>query len=196
MIGNDIVDLAQAKRDSNWRRRGFLEKVFTAHEQQLVYKAGDPDQMVWLLWSMKESAYKLMVRQTQKRTFAPKKIVCSLNEFTNTTSTGTVVYEEKYQTRSLLTPNYIATSALSSSVRWADCTQTIVTFPDPTYQTQHRSLREHIQQQNAVRFGVSEQAIQIQKNKIGAPELIVANSLSIPISISHHGFYGAYVIGL
>ena len=196
MIGNDIVDLAQAKQESNWRRRGFLEKVFTAHEQQLIHEAGDPDQMVWLLWSMKESAYKLMVRQTHKRTFAPKKIVCSLSEFSNMTITGTVVYEEKYQTRSLLTPDYIATTAFPSDSIEVKYTETIVTLSDPTYQTQQRAIREHIKQQSAGLFGVSEKAIQIKKNKIGIPELIVDNSSLIPLSISHHGFYGAYIIGL
>ena len=35
MIGNDIVDLKQAAKDSNWQRPRFLDKVFTKHEQDL-----------------------------------------------------------------------------------------------------------------------------------------------------------------
>ena len=33
MIGNDIIDLDVAKTESNWKRKGFLDKIFTANEQ-------------------------------------------------------------------------------------------------------------------------------------------------------------------
>ena len=32
MIGNDIIDLSFAKLESNWQRRGFLEKQFSVNE--------------------------------------------------------------------------------------------------------------------------------------------------------------------
>ena len=28
MIGNDIVDLVQARFQSNWKRKGFVQKLF------------------------------------------------------------------------------------------------------------------------------------------------------------------------
>jgi hypothetical protein len=33
MIGNDVVDLALAQKESNWKRKGFLNKLFTSVEQ-------------------------------------------------------------------------------------------------------------------------------------------------------------------
>ena len=33
MIGNDIIDLALAKKENNWQRKGFLDKLFTPKEQ-------------------------------------------------------------------------------------------------------------------------------------------------------------------
>ena len=36
MIGNDIVDLKLAKNQSNWQRKGFLEKQFTEEEQKTI----------------------------------------------------------------------------------------------------------------------------------------------------------------
>ena len=69
MIGNDIVDLKQAAKDSSWKRPRFLDKIFTPREQQLIWSAKDQDQMVWLLWSMKEAAYKVNVQQFGKRFF-------------------------------------------------------------------------------------------------------------------------------
>ena len=56
MIGNDIIDLSLAKIESNWQRKGFLEKQFTAKEQQLILEAPNSFVMVWRLWSMKEAA--------------------------------------------------------------------------------------------------------------------------------------------
>jgi hypothetical protein len=32
VIGNDIVDLALARKESNWKRPGYLNKIFTTKE--------------------------------------------------------------------------------------------------------------------------------------------------------------------
>ena len=73
MIGNDIIDLTLAKLESNWKRRGFLEKQFTANEQKLILTAKNSFVLVWKFWSMKEAAYKICVQQNETRFFAPKK---------------------------------------------------------------------------------------------------------------------------
>jgi phosphopantetheinyl transferase (holo-ACP synthase) len=71
MIGNDIVDLALAKVESNWKRKGYLDKIFTVQEQYLIYNSDNPEIMVWNLWSRKEAAYKIFNRQTGIRAFNP-----------------------------------------------------------------------------------------------------------------------------
>jgi phosphopantetheinyl transferase (holo-ACP synthase) len=76
LIGNDIVDLALAAQQSNWKRKGYLHKIFTAEEQLCIMKSTSPDQMVWLLWSMKEAAYKIHSRKKGIRNFAPTALVC------------------------------------------------------------------------------------------------------------------------
>ena len=78
MIGNDIVDLTFARLESNWQRRGFLEKQFTTNEQKLILTAKNSFILVWKFWSMKEAAYKIYVQQNDKRFFAPKKFDCLL----------------------------------------------------------------------------------------------------------------------
>lgn len=74
MIGNDVIDLTLANQESNWKRKGFLQKLFTASEQQRILKAINPFQMVWILWSIKESVYKANLRMDYKRGFYPVKI--------------------------------------------------------------------------------------------------------------------------
>ncbi len=197
MIGNDIVDLAQARRESNWQRKGFLNKVFTSHEQQLIHTASDPDVMVWTLWSMKESAYKVMVRETGRRFFAPHQLACHLSATRSDALEGSVFYQRTYYTTSSVTARHIATAAFSAD-GVQSFTQVIVPFERTDYQHQHRVIRDTIKQYFATRFSIDESRIQIQKSEFGVPALVIIDSagrtMSQPISISHHGRYGAFVM--
>lgn len=78
MIGNDLVDLKLAAKQSNWQRKGFLDKLFTPKEQGCILNSSNPFETVWLLWSMKESAYKAYLQTHNERFFAPKKLACNL----------------------------------------------------------------------------------------------------------------------
>jgi phosphopantetheinyl transferase (holo-ACP synthase) len=49
MIGNDVIDILQSRKESNWQRRGFIEKIYTLDEQFLITNAADPETMVWIL---------------------------------------------------------------------------------------------------------------------------------------------------
>ena len=106
MIGNDIVDLSLAKAESNWKRRGFLDKIFTKNEQLLISKAQNPEIMVWDLWSRKEAAYKIYNRQTGIREFIPLKLEC----FDVYAEIGKVSYKKQvYFTKTEITEHYIHT---------------------------------------------------------------------------------------
>lgn len=77
MIGNDVIDLARAASESDWRRKGFLEKLFCESEIQLIRSSENSEISVWSLWSRKEAAYKIFNRQTQIRAFNPLYFECS-----------------------------------------------------------------------------------------------------------------------
>lgn len=79
MIGNDLIDIQLAKSQSNWQRKGFLEKQFADTEIVEILSSENPFLQVWLFWSMKEAAYKCYAKEFQKRFFAPKKI-CLYND--------------------------------------------------------------------------------------------------------------------
>ncbi|MBK8633253.1 MAG: 4-phosphopantetheinyl transferase family protein [Saprospiraceae bacterium] len=71
MIGNDVIDISATRQESNWKRKGFLQKLFTEKEIQFILEGDDPEFLVWLLWSAKESAYKIIHRRHQKMFFSP-----------------------------------------------------------------------------------------------------------------------------
>jgi len=62
MVGNDIIDLGETRRSTNWERPGFVQKIFTPKEQGFINASADPFSIVWRLWSMKESAYKVFLQ--------------------------------------------------------------------------------------------------------------------------------------
>lgn len=114
MIGNDIIDLALARKESNWKRSGFLDKIFTKREQLLILKAQDSEQMVWNLWSRKEAAYKIYNRQTGIRAYIPLKLECYDLKIINRILYGKVFCNIAiYYTRTELTEEYIHTIAVT-----------------------------------------------------------------------------------
>ena len=116
MIGNDIVDLLQAEKDSNWKRKGYLDKIFTEEEQFMISSDMHPSLMVWLLWSMKEAAYKINSRITKLRTFAPIKLRCNNLIIRNGKATGHVLYEDEvYFTSSEFNESYVHTIAAEAA---------------------------------------------------------------------------------
>ncbi len=113
MIGNDVIDLVVAKKESNWQRSGFLNKIFTPHEQVLILNSKTPEEMVWNLWSRKEAAYKIFNRQTQIRAFIPLQLECFDLKTENKMSYGKVVcYDQTYYTQTKLTSKCIETIAV------------------------------------------------------------------------------------
>ena len=110
MIGNDIVDLALAKKQSNWRRKGYLEKIFTQQEQHLINNTQNPNLMVWNLWSRKEAAYKIYNRETGIRAFIPLKLECSYES----ENIGTVSCRGfEYFTKTVLSEDFVYTISVS-----------------------------------------------------------------------------------
>jgi phosphopantetheinyl transferase (holo-ACP synthase) len=110
MIGNDIVDLDLAKIESNWKRKGFLDKIFTFNEQTLIHNAFNPTVMVWNLWSRKEAAYKIYNRHTGISGYFPWLLHCHYEDNTY----GTVaVADFNFYTRTEVTSAYIYTIAVS-----------------------------------------------------------------------------------
>ncbi|MBC6111611.1 4'-phosphopantetheinyl transferase superfamily protein [Pedobacter fastidiosus] len=173
MLGNDIIDLNFAKIESNWRRKNYLDKIFTADERMNILTSNNPDLMVWLLWSMKESAYKIVNRLTGKRLYNPKAFSCKNINFTDDSLTGSVLYdEEKFLIRSEIRNDFIHSTAVSPQVFLEKIT---INF----YQNKSNYVQE---------FNEAQQVYHLQKNNQGLPELLNLRSNTKHLtSISHHG---------
>jgi len=184
MIGNDIVDLKQAAKDSNWKRPRYLDKIYTKKEQGIIFSAKNQDQMVWLLWSMKEAAYKVNVQQFGKRFFNPKKLVCNLISFKK----GTVkIGNKSYFTCSETTKDYVYTVATLDNLSFykSNCFKIV----GLNYFAQSKFLKKEMLK------ALNRSDLDIKKNKIGVPRVTLKHSkLYYSLSLTHHGNYNAYAI--
>ncbi|QXP60541.1 4'-phosphopantetheinyl transferase superfamily protein [Olleya sp. HaHaR_3_96] len=189
MIGNDIVDLKQAAKDSNWKRPRFLDKIFTPREQQLIWSAKNQDQMVWLLWSMKEAAYKVNVQQFGKRFFNPKRLECTLlSNFK-----GEVIIEDnRYFIESTITDDFIYSIALLDRGK----SYTSEWFRDENfdYKTQSTSLKDTFLKSISDAGGLDIEMLKIEKSQSGVP-LLINGFVELPIrfSLTHCGQFCGYI---
>jgi phosphopantetheinyl transferase (holo-ACP synthase) len=113
VIGNDIIDFALAQKESNWKRKGFLNKIFTDKEQLLILNALNPELMVWNLWSRKEAAYKIYNRNTGIRGYFPQEMECLNLDLINGVQLGKVLIKEAvYYTKTVINTEFINTIAV------------------------------------------------------------------------------------
>jgi phosphopantetheinyl transferase (holo-ACP synthase) len=179
LIGNDIIDLSLAKIESNWQRRGFLEKQFTTNEQQLILAATNSFSLVWRFWSMKEAAYKVFTQQNEMCFFAPKKFDCLLIS----NKEGMVLYKDEiFYSSSIVTQDYIFTLA-----SYEKSIKPYSKFTMP----QDIDIMIKIKLEDITTFSAIE--IEQKKSKNGAPFYYYKDILlTRSCSISHHGNYGVF----
>ncbi|WP_445452402.1 4'-phosphopantetheinyl transferase family protein [Flavobacterium sp. 25HG05S-40] len=149
MIGNDVIDLALAQKESNWKRKGFLNKIFTAKEQDLILKSENPEITVWNLWSRKEAAYKIYNRQTKIRAFIPIQLECfDLNVQDGIVFGKVICYDKTYFTQTRITSEYVETVAVINSadfdkVKYLKSTENIIKIDGiPSYQDSENNVMQ------------------------------------------------------
>jgi len=187
MIGNDIVDLSLAKKQSNWRRRGFLEKVFSRDEQVMISGSSAPDTLVWRLWSMKESAYKAQVRIEKSIQINPKSFECQiLSETQGLVKNG----KNNYHTVSEVTKDFIHTRASSSESDVGVFSNVI--HMDLCLLQSDQIYKALISFVASCRLDLTD--LELIRNSLGVPELFSkGNRTQVLCSLSHHGRYGSYL---
>lgn len=182
MIGNDIIDLKIVKAEKKSENIRFLKKIFTEKEREIIKTSSNPENTLWLLWSMKETAYK-----AHQRIFSlapqinPLAFECSPDIYSNIGAviTGEFSYPVRFEPNS----EYIYSQTNSSR-----------TFRKiyNLKKAQSKFIKEI-----ALIFKSKSDEIQIQKDEYGIPLLKFKNtSKKLPISISHHGDFSAFVIPL
>lgn len=74
MIGIDVVDLTSFSVYEEARFFRVLHKTCTQIEKQFILGSKTPQLEYWRLWTMKESAYKIVSKSNRIDQFSPKKL--------------------------------------------------------------------------------------------------------------------------
>lgn len=193
MLGNDIVDLQLASVESNWKRTGYLQKIFSSKEMDDIHSSIDPDKKVWLYWSMKETAYKCINRALQYRFYNPVKLTCAIDEFSDIHMQGIVQYQDfKIETYSRVTPEYISTFVRDSNI---DHYKKTLQLNTDDLKNPKQALRRNILAYLAQNNSQSASRFSILKDALGIPSLLdIKKGKTLPISISHHGQFGSFIL--
>ncbi|WP_025740503.1 4'-phosphopantetheinyl transferase family protein [Aquimarina pacifica] len=181
MIGNDIVDLQLAKHQSNWQRKGWLQKVFTASEIQEIVSSEVPEITVWKFWSMKEAVYKAHQRRFNlSPKFNPKSFECSTAKEKNET---VQIKSYVYSTNTQITKQYVYTTTAFASPQ-----KTVSKIFE-----NHVDLQVYVKQEIGNRLNIDPQRIAFDKNAHRIPLVYIdQKEVTISVSITHHGtFFGA-----
>ena len=168
-----MVDRQLAHKESNWKRIGYLQKLFTPAEQRVISDARDPALLLWLMWTTKESAYKIVNRATETRSYAPLSFSCLKLHVTGTQASGEVIYKEQtLYTNSEIKPTLIHSIAALS-------------------EKDLPAIKIHYQQHTdcyLADFNCVFIPYKLYKNSAGVPELIIRETGErCAVSISHHG---------
>lgn len=186
MIGNDIIDLDYTRKHCDWTRHGWIQKIFSSDEQDIISNSTDPFTTVWRMWSMKESVYKLHMRTKQERSFYPSRISCNILD----AKCGLVEYEGKeYNTETNIQDEYIYSSTKLSNDTLVS--QKIINYGKVELKNHYKIIIAQISTQ--LDWDSSE--VNIVKNGLGIPEVYLNQiKQEIYLSITHHGKYLAYSI--
>ncbi|MBK5193381.1 MAG: 4-phosphopantetheinyl transferase family protein [Flavobacteriaceae bacterium] len=189
MIGNDIVDFNTAALQSNWQRRGFLEKLFTKNEQSLILNSEFPERRLWLLWAMKEATYKAHQRRFKLfRSFNPKQLNCEIIDAENNSVLGKVQNQDfSYYTQTYIGEDYL--HCIASQFQQKKTVQKILSHSTDIKQ-------ELILAVSALKK-LPLAKISIKKDGNFIPYLTFDGfAINCDFSISHHGIFSAFVLSL
>ena len=182
VIGNDIIDLKLALSERKSESMRFLNKVFTEREKDIIESSEEPETTLWLLWSMKETAYKAHQRNfSLPRSLNPKSFDCILvSGKKGVVQKGEYKYEVRSEIDSDSIHTYIAANRILKKV-----------FP------QKYLSKQAILESICFNFNLPNTAGSIEKDCHGIPYLnLDKHTKKLPLSLSHHGDFTAFIIPL
>ncbi len=206
-VGNDVVDLKHIDKQRTCTPK-FYSKILSPAEQQLHNRHPQLpfECFVWLLWSVKESAYKYLQRHQPSLVFSPVKIKVesidiplkaaplfildevTCNGFNEPWYYKAEVYFNNQQiyARSVIYGDELINTVVCleddfDRVHWG------VKLNETAYQS--AAVRSFLSNQLSVLF--SGNTVSVTKNAAGVPSVSI-NKNSFPVSLSHHGGYIAY----
>jgi hypothetical protein len=208
--GNDIVSL-NAINVTRTKQPNFYSKILTPTEtalhQQPCFATIPFEVFVWLLWSIKESAFKFLQRADADILFTPVKFEVrdvqipfrfNLQNFDGSQLTG-IDFDGLNAIKSIV--EFGDHVLYSNSLFYQEFVASVVNSTEDFSQT-HWGIKRIDNDEIAIQSAevrtflidnLADKNVIVSKNIQGVPVLLKdKQELSIPISLSHHEYYVAY----
>ncbi len=194
MLGNDIIDIRAVLRSGQAMRPGFRQRICWDTEIKPLQTQFSEEYCTWILWAIKESAYKYYIQAGGPAMFAPKKFRFSVTKMgldlisgETQTPLGTVASEV-----CLFNDYVIAESSLIAS-SFSDIHRLTYLLDAPRQNSKSKQLKQLISTDLAEKLALSPREISIQKDHRQVPFLYYKQQrLPYFISLSHHGAWGLF----
>ncbi len=197
--GNDIVALnavdTQRSVSPQFYSKFIIPSERELYEQSSVMKTVSFCSFVWLLWSVKEAAYKYCKRQKPDLIFSPSKFVVERIESCIGFLEGTVTYQGvSLYFNSWITDDYIETIVdyeLLLDDYCSDVYHNIIKIDKSDRESQSAAVRALLKQD--LLSAISLKDFDISKDEAGCP-IIITNGirLAIDLSFAHHDCFVGY----
>ncbi|MBI5219225.1 MAG: 4-phosphopantetheinyl transferase family protein [Bacteroidia bacterium] len=198
-IGNDIISRNCPHNRKSFSNPRFLEKAFTANELNRI-RSEDISALSYLFWTCKESAYKISMKNGNRKGFSPKNFAVTLTDFfydkfnNPLSATGNICYENtNFYFHSSLTKNHIHTISSTNAQSISEIRYQVIKSDSPAPEEQVPIIKNNIIKAISESLTICNSDIEIGKNEIGIPFIVFKkNNFKIDISFSHDQNYVAY----
>lgn len=201
-VGNDIVAL-KAVDLQRTELPAFYSKFITEAELALHEQSALPfTTFVWLLWSVKESAYKYFKRLDTSLVFSPIKIIVEQLTQADSFNSGKLLCDVAVKDcyaiaatfdgmtlylKSISSDEFIATTIAGANVYWG-----IKSITASDYESQSAAVR--LIALDAVSHVITSNDLWIDKHPEGGYPILMHDHspVNVPISFAHHDRYVSY----
>lgn len=195
MIGNDIIDLQLARKNTRITQERYWRKVLS--EGEIFHLKRQPDVSIafLLLWASKEASYKLASKIHGTHLFSPKRIVIENCENILERSSSYVKSISPLGISHLRlkhTPYTVEACAAPELHLLKQAIFQQIQLPGSTHKIQSQGTKEQLVKKIAQFLSIPVEKISIQKEN-SIPKLYLSQKKSpIDITLSHHGRWGAF----
>jgi len=186
-IGNDIINLNDDYISEKLKNKSWIKKCFNLEEVEYIFDSANPKLTLWQLWSCKESAYKIYVKNKNKRFLNAQKL--QISNLNKGSAYQVNCQEMIFYTRSTITSKYIHTTSCDKFLDTDIIQKQVYHFPDIELKEGSRMLKRLLISKLDKLYG--KEAIHLEKNSFGVPK-IFPSDINVDISFSHDEPYYAF----
>ena len=197
-VGNDLVDLLLPENQAKVQNKRWLDKIFVPSEQHIIAQAAHANTMAWLLWSCKESAYKVAIKQGMLPNYRPLDFVVMPNNNLLSPTIRAMVQTPVgvFYTQSAQNTHYVYSVAAAKLFDWSKAFIYLHKFDTLVDCLTAQQWQRPLLQASEQHFNFAPHTLSIQKQLHNVPILCQNSNVlqGFDVSLSHDGVWAAVLI--